>query len=444
MAVSIPSAPEPASTTSALPAAGRAFVTRGYGLGFALVVSVFFAWALANNLNDILIRQFQKALSLSRGEAGFIQFVFYLAYFLWAIPAGLLLRRFGYRIGLVTGMGLYMLGALMFYPASLLQEYDAFLAALFVLASGAAFLETAANPFVVRFGDPARASQRLNLAQAFNGLGAVIAPAIGGLFIFSGIEHSDAQIASMTPAQVSAYRAAEAANVQGPYLVLAGLALILAIALAIVRLPAIARSESGSADTGNLRQVLQNRQLVRSVIAQFFYVGAQVGIWSYFVDFVKYAMPETPEKTAAYYLSGSLLLFMIGRFLGAALMQRIAPARLLAVFSSAAVLLCAAAMVLEGGSAVIALGCVSFFMSIMFPTIFALGVRDLGTGTAIGSSLIIMAIIGGALFPPLMGYVSQVFSLQPALALPLFCFAAIGLFARHSRIAEAQDSRKPS
>lgn len=433
MGISMPPAaatnlPDGAIDTGAHRNAAARFVTPGFRTGFTLVTAMFFTWALANNLNDILIRQFQKALALSRAEAGFIQFVFYLAYFLWAIPAGLLLRRFGYRTGLLIGLALYAVGAVLFYPAADIHRYWAFLIALFVLASGAAFLETAANPFIARFGDPSRASQRLTLAQAFNGLGAVFAPTIGGLFIFSGIEYSSSDIAAMSSAQLQTYRASEAAMVQGPYLALAAFVVVLAVAIAKVRLPAIPRT--ADAATGTLGSVLGDRQLVSAVIAQFFYVGAQVCVWSYFVDFVKHQMPTTPEKTAAYLLSGSLLLFMTGRFIGAALMHRIRPTRLLAIFASANVVLVALAMTLPGYAAVTMLALTSFFMSIMFPTIFALGIRDLGEGTALGSSLIIMAIIGGAVFPPLMGLLSERMDLQAALFLPLACFAIVGVFAR--------------
>jgi FHS family L-fucose permease-like MFS transporter len=403
------------------------FVTPGFRAGFVLVTSVFFAWALANNLNDILIRQFQKALALSRAEAGFIQFVFYLAYFLWALPAGLLLRRFGYRMGLLLGLALYATGALLFYPAAELHRYGAFLFALFVLASGAAFLETAANPFIARFGDPARASQRLTLAQAFNGLGAVVAPIVGGLFIFSGVEHSAQDIAGMSTTQLQSYRLSEAAMVQVPYLCLALFVVLLGLCLTWVRLPTISRVHDAA--SGSLGSVLRHRQLRGAVLAQFFYVGAQVGIWSYFVDFVKHLAPQTPEKTAAFLLSASLLLFMVGRFAGAALMQRIRPTRLLGTFAAANVVLVLLAMTLPGSAAIGALALTSFFMSIMFPTIFALGIRDLGEGTALGSSLIIMAIIGGAVFPPLMGLLSELFELQAAMALPLLCFTAVGLYA---------------
>ncbi|UIJ45514.1 L-fucose:H+ symporter permease [Sphingomonas cannabina] len=417
--------------TDTSPAPRGAFITPGYLAGFALVTSLFCLWAIANNFNDILIRQFQKALDLNRTEAGFIQFVFYLGYFTMALPAGLLMRRFGYRAGILAGLGLYASGALLFYPAAEVRQYAVFLTALFVIASGAAFLETAANPYIVAFGDPSRASQRLNFAQAFNGFGGFIAPIIGGRFIFSGVEHSRGQLAAMAPAQLEAYRLAEARMVQGPYLTLACVVVLVAIAVALVRLPEIGAGPARQTERTSLWQVLKVPSLAGAVAAQFFYVGAQVGIWSFFVDFVKELVPATPERTAAYLLSVSLILFMSGRFIGTLLMQRIAARRLLLVFALANIALTAVAIVASGWVAVAALGLTSFFMSIMFPTIFSLGVKDLGDKAMLGSSLIIMAIIGGAVFPPLMGLVSHwAGTIQAAVALPLACFVAVAVYAR--------------
>ena len=410
------------------------FIRPGFRAGFILVTSLFFLWALANNFNDILIRQFQKALDLNRAQAGLIQFVFYAGYFIMALPAGLVMRRFGYRAGILAGLALYAIGALLFWPAAEMREYAAFLGALFVLASGAAFLETAANPYIVAFGDPARASQRLNLAQAFNGFGAVLAPTIGGLFIFSGVEHDAGTLSTMSQAQLAAYRIAEARMVQVPYVVLAVVVMLVGVAIMLVRLPALVTQADDTAHDGashgGLFTILRARGLRRAVVAQFFYVGGQVGIWSFFIDFVKDSLPATPERTAAYMLSVSLLLFMAGRFIGAALMQKLQATRLLLGFAIANVALCAVAMASSGWIAVGALGLTSFFMSIMFPTIFALGVRDLGPRATIGSSLIIMAIIGGALVPPMMGLIaSAAGGLHVAMALPLLCFAVVALFA---------------
>lgn len=422
---------------SLAPGAGgtkRGFILPGYRCGFALIVSLFFLWALANNFNDILIRQFQKSLGLDRAQAGFIQFVFYIGYFVVALPAGLLMRRLGYRAGVLVGLSLYAVGALLFYPASLMLSFGMFLFALFLIASGAAFLETTANAYVGFFGDDDTAVQRLNLAQAFNGLGACVAPVVGGLMIFSGVEHSDATLNAMSATEVTAYRASEATTVQLPYLLLALTATAIAIAVALARMPD-AREAANEPLGTQFRQVIRHRPLTGAVIAQFFYVGAQVGIWSYFIDFVKDATPWISERHAAFLLSVSLALFMVGRFTGAVIMGRMRPAVLLGGYAGSNVLLCTVAALAPGWVGLGALILVSFFMSIMFPTIFALGVDGLGSARPLGSSCIIMAIIGGAIFPPMMGFVAvEAGSLAPAMLLPAACFVLILLYARrHAR-----------
>jgi len=417
------------STPAGSGMAGGGFITPSYRWGFALIVSLFFLWALANNLNDVLIRQFQKSLGLDRAQAGFIQFVFYIGYFLVALPAGLLMRRFGYRAGVLTGLLLYAAGAALFYPASLMLSFGAFLFALFLIAAGAACLETTANVYTAEFGSPATTVQRLNLAQAFNGLGASIAPALGGLLIFSGVEHSASALSAMTPDQLTAYRAAEASTVQLPYVLLAVAALAVAGAVAIARLPGMREAEETPLRV-QLAELARSRSLLGAVMAQFFYVGAQVGIWSYFIDFVKDVTPWVSERHGAFLLSASLLLFMIGRFTGTALMARISPPRLLGIYAVVNIALCAVAASAPGWVAVAALVTTSFFMSIMFPTIFGLGVGSLGAARPLGSSFIIMAIIGGAFFPPLMGMIAMHGGGIPsALLLPLVSFAIIAAYA---------------
>lgn len=409
------------------------FILRHYRLGFALIVSLFFLWALANNLNDVLIRQFQKSLGLNRAQAGFIQFVFYIGYFVVALPAGLLMRRFGYKAGVLAGLLLYALGAALFYPASLMLSFGAFLFALFLIAAGAACLETTANVYCAEFGSAQTAVQRLNLAQAFNGLGACIAPALGGLLIFSGVEHSKAQIAAMSASQLAAYRAAEASTVQLPYALLAVAALVIAGAVAMTRMPGI-RSQDSAPLRVQMAELGRSKALWGAVVAQFFYVGAQAGIWSYFIDFVKDVTPWFSEKQAAYLLSASLVLFMIGRFTGTALMARIHPTTLLGRYALANIVLCAVAAFAPGGVAVAALVLTSFFMSVMFPTIFGLGVSSLGAARPLGSSFIIMAIIGGAISPPLMGLIAiHAGGIPKSLLLPMVGFVVIAAYARGAR-----------
>lgn len=402
-----------------------------YLLPFLLVASLFFSWALAAALNDVLIRQFQKALDLSRGQASFIQLAFYIGYFCAAVPAGLLIRRFGYKCAMIVGLALYALGAFLFYPAAEIHKYGVFLAALYTIAFGLAFLETSANPYVAILGDPVTGSARLNLAQSFYGVGAILGPIIGGAFIFSGVEHSHASLAAMSPAAVLAYRAAEARAVQAPYLVL-GLAMCaLALVIAFTPFPTLAtRSATPGRTVSGAFAVLRHSQLRRAIIAQFFYVGAQVGVWSFFIDFTKDALPNLSERTTAFLLSASLGMLMLGRFSGAFIQRRIAPAKVLALYAAINVALCLIASIAGGTAAVAALWLTSFFMSVMFPTIFALGIEGLGDEAEMGSSFLIMSIIGGAIIPPVVGMVAdRVGGIHHVMTIPAACFAVCLLFA---------------
>jgi FHS family L-fucose permease-like MFS transporter len=392
-----------------------------------LITSLFFLWALAHNLNDILIKQFQKALDLNRGQAGFIQFAFYLGYFVMAIPAGLIMKKFGYKKGIIAGLILYALGALLFFPAAEIRVYGFFLFALFIIASGLTFLETAANPYVTKLGNPDFAERRLNFAQAFNGLGAVIAPAIGGYFIFSGNEFTKGQLQEMGQGSMETFRIAEAKAVQWPYLIIAMIVLAIAFLIYKTSMPEIEEKKDQSTKSFSFK-ILRHRHLVYSIIAQLFYVGAQVGIWSYFIDYMIDVVPGTPEKTAAYFLSLNLVAFMIGRFSGSFLMTYIKPNRLLAIYAVINVMLLLLSTITPGMISIYLVIGVSFFMSIMFPTIFALGIKNLGEDTKIGSSLIIMAIIGGAIFPLIMGYIGDQ-NIKTAFMLPAFCFLMVFIFA---------------
>ena len=391
-----------------------------------LVTSLFFLWALAHNLNDILIKQFQKALDLNRGQAGFIQFAFYLGYFVMAIPAGLIMKKSGYKKGIITGLLLYATGALLFFPAAEIRLYGFFLFALFIIASGLTFLETAANPYVTKLGNPDFAARRLNFAQAFNGLGSVIAPAIGGYFIFSGNEFSSGQMAAMDINTLEAFRTTEAKAVQWPYFIIAMIVLGIAFLIYKTPMPRIEEEES-PANKLFAVSIFKHKHLIYAIATQFFYVGAQVGIWSYFIDFMTDVVPGTPEKTAAYFLSANLVAFMIGRFTGSFLMTYIKPNRLLAMYAAINMVLIVISTLTSGMISVYAIIGVSFFMSVMFPTIFALGIKDLGKDTKIGSSLIIMAIIGGAIFPLIMGYTGNE-NIKTAFLVPFICFLVVFMF----------------
>jgi FHS family L-fucose permease-like MFS transporter len=413
-----------ADTTSTTP--------RAAALPFALIVALFFLWGMANNLNDILIAQFKRAFTLTDFRAGLVQSAFYLGYFLFAMPAGMFTRRFGYKGAVVVGLMLYAGGAFLFWPAAQLHTYGLFLLALFVLASGLAFLETSANPFATVLGPPASAAQRLNLAQAFNPLGSITGVVIGQHFIFSGVEYTPADTAAMSAVERSAYLASEAATVQLPYLVIGLVVLGWALLILFTRFP----NTSGHADGAHhgsalaLQSLRRNGRFALAVVAQFFYVGAQVGIWSYLIRYVEATIPGTPQKLAANFLTASLIAFMAGRFAGTALMRRIAPTRLLAWFAAINIVLCGFAILAPGHVGTYALVASSFFMSVMFPTIFATGVDGMGESERkLGSALLVMSIIGGAILTAIMGAVSDAGGIHVAMSVPLLCFAVVLIFA---------------
>ncbi|MBC6698590.1 L-fucose:H+ symporter permease [Hymenobacter puniceus] len=393
----------------------------------ALITSLFFLWGFAVNLNPVLIPHVKKACQLTDTQSALIDSAFFAAYFLVALPAGQFMKRFGYKGGILVGLGLFATGAFLFYPAAETRTYGFFLVALFIIASGLTFLETAANPYITVLGDPAGATQRLNFAQSFNGLAATLAPLLGGKLILSGQSLTAGQQAAMAPAQLEAYLSQEASAVQLPYLVIGAVVLLVAVVLYFTRLPDII--EAAAPDDASAQGSLwQEKNLLLGVLTQFFYVGAQVCISSFFIRFAG-SVAGIPEQTATLYLSGALLSFMAGRFIGTALMRVVAPAKLLAACSLLNVLLVGLAVTLEGQLPVVALMGVEFFMSIMFPTIFSLSIRGLGPRTKDGSSLLIMAIVGGAVFPVLMGRVSDASSIQTAYVVPGACFLVVLYFA---------------
>lgn len=401
-------------------------------LPLILIISLFFLWGMANNLNDILITQFKKVFTLSDFKAGLVQSAFYTGYFVFSIPAALWMKRFGYKAAVVFGLLLYAIGAFLFYPAAAQREYVLFLGALFVIASGLAFLETSANPLIVAMGDPATAERRLNFAQSFNPFGCIAGIMIGREFILSGHEPTAEELAAMSAQQLEQFYQIESHSVQGPYLVIGLLVLAWALLVLVVKFPRIA-TQATADETGSwadYKTLLRNGEFMFGVVAQFFYVGAQVCIWSFLIRYGQEAVPGTGEKTLANYLMGSLVVFMVGRFVATALMGRFRAAWLMWIYALANVALCAYAALVPGHSGLLALAATSFFMSLMFPTIFALSVKNLGPLAKAGSSLVIMAIIGGAVLTAVMGFVSDITSIHLAVVVPAVCFAVIALYAR--------------
>src|ERR1700692_843509 len=406
-------------------------IPAGQLVPFVLVTVLFFLWGIPNNLNDVLIRHFMKSFAITRFQAGLVQSAFYLGYFLLAIPAALLMRKMGYKFGIVVGLLLFASGTFLFWPAALLGRYGFFLFALFVIASGLSFLETASNPFVAQLGSPESAARRLNFSQAFNPLGAISGVLVGTVFIFSGIELTPQQVAAMQVANTyDAYLKHETMRVVVPYLVVGLIALIWAILIARTRFPAIAREhENPQEKHGSFKELLGYPNFLFAIVAQFLYVGAQVGTWSYFIQYVQDGTHQ-PEKIAGYFLTGTLVAFGLGRFSSAALMRYVKPALLMGIYSLINIALVAVGVAFPGWVGLWAIFVTSFFMSVMFPTIFALGIDGLDRNTKIGGSLIVMAIVGGAVLTPLMGWISQTqHSIARAYMVPLLCYCGIALYS---------------
>lgn len=410
----------------------KALITPGYTVTFILVTALFYLWALPNNLNDVLIPQFMKAFELNRLEAGLVQSAFYAGYFLLAFPAAKVMDRFGYKTGLLTGLILFSTGCFLFYPASVIGVYGFFLFALFIIASGLAFLETGANSFIAVLGPSETSEQRLNLAQAFNPLGAMTGVVAGTVFIFSGQEHSAEKVASMQAAGTyQAYLQSEIARVGPTYLIIGSLVLLFFFLIWRAKFPDF-KNKTGEDEVhqhGKISELIKYPHFIKGIVAQFFYIGAQVGTWSYLIPYIKDYMLKS-EKEAGFYLFITLLLFGVGRFVSTVLMKFIPASKLMAIYSLINIILVSMAVFMPGGIGVWSLIITSFFMSLMFPTIFALGVKGLGVNTKLGGSFIIMAIVGGAVWTPVMGLISdKTSSLALAMIIPLLAYFYILYFA---------------
>ena len=397
---------------------------------FILITVLFFLWAIPNNLNDVLIRQFMKSFAISRFQAGLVQSAFYMGYFLLAMPAALLMRRFGYKFGFITGLLLYSTGTILFWPAAIVGQYWFFLMALFVIATGLSFLETASNPFIAQMGSHETSEQRLNFSQAFNPLGAITGVFIGKIFIFSGIELSPDQIAAKQAAGTyAAYLSSETLRVVKPYLFLAVVVLAWAVLILIKKFPVVRDEHEDGGGHGHFHDLLRHRHFLLAILAQFMYVGAQVGTWSYLIQYVQ-DNTHLGEKAAANYLIYSLVAFGIGRFASTALMRVVRPNLLMGSYAVINVLLVTVGVLHPSWIGVWAMVLTSFFMSLMFPTIFALGLKGLGPNTKIGGSLIVMAIVGGAILTPLMGLINvRTGSIAMAYLVPLAGYVVVALYA---------------
>jgi MFS transporter, FHS family, L-fucose permease len=397
---------------------------------FALVTALFFVWGMSNNLTDILVQQFKKSFELSPLQAQLVQTAVFFGYFSMAIPSALLMRRFGYKSGILTGLCTFGIGTLIFWPAAVIGRYAPFLIALFIVGCGSAILETAANPFIAHFGPPDTSERRLNFAQAFNPPGTITGVLVGTFFIFSGVEHSGGRIAEMKAVGTyAAYLHGEIMRVVPTYVVLGFIVLLLALAIALTEFPPIHSEREDTDDRGRFSELASYPHLWLAVVAQFFYVGAQVSTWSACIFYMK-QYTGVGERTAAVFLTGHLIALTLGRIVSTWLMRWFRPARMMGVYAVINIMLVLVGVLrpgMVGGSAILA---TSFFMSIMYPTIFALGVKGLGPNTKLGGSLIVMALVGAAIMPPVLGYIArQTGSYAMGYLVPLLGFVVVALYA---------------
>jgi len=392
---------------------------------------------MSNNLTDILVQQFRKTFALSLLQAQLVQTAVYLAYAVMATPAALLMRRFGYKAGLVIGLVTFAAGTLLFWPAALIGQYTPFLVALFIVGSGSSILETAANPLIAQFGDAETSEQRLNFAQAFNPPGTIVGVLIGTWFIFSGVEKSPAEISAMqSQGTYAAYLHGEILRVVPTYVGLGLAVLVLAFLISRVRYPVnldsseyVGYPSQVTPKYGAYGRLLRRPQLMLAVMAQFFYVGAQVGTWSTLIPYLK-AYTTIATKGTGYFLTGTLVAFAIGRIVSTSLMRILSPAKMIGSYAVVNILLLCITVSHPGLTGAVAILVTSLFMSVMYPTIFALGVKGLGEDTKLGGSFLVIAILGGAIFPPLMGWIArETGNLALGYCLPMVAYVVVALYA---------------
>ncbi len=412
-----------------------------YRLAFGVVTTVFFMWGFITVLNDVLVPHLKSVFSLNYSHIMDIQMWFFGAYFLMSLPAGKVVSVYGCKNSIIIGLCVTGLGALMFYPAAANLSFSLFLIGLFVLASGITLLQVAANPYVSLLGHPKGASSRLNLSQAFNSLGTALAPKFGGLLILSAGVLGVSELAKLTPTEQLAYRLQQAQSVELPYVGIAVTLFVLALIVYIFHLPAVKEIEAPIQTARPYREVLQHRHLFYGLIAIFVYVGAEVSIGSFMINYVSSPdIGDMPEAKAANFVVLYWTGAMVGRFAGSALLQRIDPRRLLAIFAAIAALLVLITMLTSGMTAVVSVVAIGLFNSIMFPNIFTLGIEKLGPLTGRASSLLIMAIVGGAVIPKLQGQLADNFGIHHAFILPLLCYLFIVFYALNGSLT---DRRSP-
>lgn len=394
------------------------FTEKKFYVIIAFVTSLFLLWGIAMTMGDVLNKHFQNVLHISKSSSGLVQLSIFGAYGVVGIPAGLFMKRFGYKRGVQLGLFLYACGAFLFVPASNAESFGFFRIALFILACGLATLETVAHPFVASLGDQRTSDQRINFAQAFNGVGGIIGPLLGSYFIL----------------RVDAGHANDLISVKHLYIAIGAVITLVGLAFSFVKIPTLTDPHVIATDAYAVgeapyaeKKLFQHKHFIFAVIAQLFNVAAQGGTWAFFINYGHEVM-HLSDAHAANYFALSILMMMIGRFAGTLLMRYIAPNKLLAIFAACNIVMCIIVSQAFGWVSFGALMMINFFFSIMFPTIFSLGLKDLGRHTQQGSSFIVMGVVGGALFPPLMGLIANK-NVATSYLLPIICYVVIFAFA---------------
>ena len=401
---------------------------------FILVTFLFFAWGLANNMTDTLLAAFKKIMSMSDVKTSLIQMSFYGAYFLLALPAALFIYRFTYKAGVLLGLGLFVTGALLFYPASNTMVYGHFLTALFILAGGLSILETTSNPYIIAMGPVETGTRRLNLAQSFNPIGSITGVLLSKFYILSKLNRAGAdERALMSADQLQTMQSDELNAVMGPYVGVAIVLVIVWILIATVKMPAASERGRMEEFLPTFFRLFRKRNYRMGVIAQFFYVGAQIGVWSFTIRYVMQEIGVNEEKAANFYLA-ALLLFVSARFVFTALMKYFSPRSLLA-FSAIMAFIASLMVAFTGGAlGAYSLVAISFFMSLMFPTIYGMAVEGLGNDMKVGGSGLIMAILGGAVITFIQGQISDLTgSILLAYLVPAACFIVVLIYSLRAK-----------
>ncbi|MCM4153507.1 L-fucose:H+ symporter permease [Arenibacter sp. N53] len=419
---------------------------------FIIITSLFALWGIANDLTNPMVSAFKKVMpELTNVQASLVQFAFYFGYFFMALPAALFIRKYSYKSGIVVGLLLYATGAFLFYPAAAFEEYTFFLISLWVLTCGLAFLETTSNPLVLSLGASETATQRLNLAQAFNPMGSLTGMIIAQVFVISALrsdDYSAEAFNAMTSDELAVIRENDLGIISVPYIALGIVVLVIMGIIIFTKIPKTSESEKINLKD-SFKTLLQNKRYKQGVLAQAFYVGAQIMCWTYifqYVDHMNENLPEDDKLTATWFNVAAMVIFLIGRWIGTLLMKKIDPAKLLMLFGIGGVIMSAGAIFLPGMVGLISLVAISIFMSIMFPTIYGIALKDMGDEAKIGSAGLVMAIVGGALMPVLQGSILdwggdgfadvQVLGFIPevkfSFLLPMICLAVVAWYGYNS------------